>query len=419
MEPFLGHTFNLATAWTVDITFPLILKQAQNIDGIVIQEKDKQLLRSLRKERLIYLSNHPSQSEPPVAYYVANLMGARFKFMAARQVFDWGYGFVGRLIQNLGAFSVLAGAADRESIKTVRSILAEPEGKLVLYPEGEPTSGENDSLLPFQNGIAQLAFWGFEDARKENPNAEIYVLPAFVKYVMTGSDAAIKSDLHVHLKIIEKKLDINPGNKNLLRRFLTVGRILLEAAEKEYSVPMASQADYDYRVGRVRHRILDIVAEKLSLKGYDHKADAITKLRHLLSVIELITVGYPDPRLPSVDKTTLDWAKQECEKAYDLIVIKPDYLLSRPTAERFYEWLQRYETYIFGQTKNRPRKAHVSFGQPVKISEYYSAYKDNKRHAVDAFVKKLRGDLLQLLDKAQDLTQPIVHANDVDENEVA
>ena len=41
--------------------------------------------------------------------------------------------------------------------------------------------------------------------------------------------------------------------------------------------------------------------------------------------------------------------KRECVKAFDFIVIKGDYLASNPTPERFYEWLARYESYIFGK----------------------------------------------------------------------
>ena len=192
------------------------------------------MLRSIRDDRLLYFSNHPTTSEPPVAYYVANVMGARFQFMAARQVFEWGGGLVGKFISSIGAFSVLAGAADRESIKMSRAILSQPRGKLVLYPEGEPTSGENDNLLPFQQGAAQLGIWALEDARKSDPSADVTVLPTFVKYVMTGTEAHLRADLHQNIKIVEAKLGVDPGNRNLLRRFLAVGRVMLEKAEKDY-----------------------------------------------------------------------------------------------------------------------------------------------------------------------------------------
>lgn len=413
MQAFIPPEFNLPVAWAVDFTLPALLKVVQNIDEVIIHPQDRALLRTLRNKRLIYASNHPTNGEPPVAYFIANVMGARFHYMAARQVFDWGSGFVGKFIQGLGAFSVIAGVPDRDSLKTARGLLSRESGKLVLFPEGEPTSGENDNLLPFQPGVAQLGFWAFEDARKLDPKADVMVLPSFVKYVITGTDGRIKSELHSAITKIEKSFSIDPGNKNLLRRFLTVGRVMLEEAERDYSVPVASRKDYDYRVGRVRHTILDNVAEKLKVENYEKRADAIVKLRHLLAVIEMIEVKIDDPRLPEVKKAELDFAKRECQKAYDFIVVKPEYLISRPSPERFFEWLARFETYVYGQTKPRARKAHVRIARPLSLSSYYPAYKKNKRETVDTVTRDLRLAIQALLETSLDITQPIVRPYEV------
>ncbi|GIX41567.1 MAG: hypothetical protein KatS3mg129_1300 [Leptospiraceae bacterium] len=271
MEPFIPPGFNLPLLWTLDLSFPILAKLIQNLEEIEISKEDRNYLRTLRNYRLIYASNHPTTTEPIVAYYVANVMGSRFNYMASRQVFDWGNGLVGKLIQNVGAFSVLPGTSDREAIKTARKILSSPSGKLVLFPEGEPTSGENDHLMPFQPGIAQLAFWSYEDIIKTEPEEDLYILPAFVKYIIKGTDAQIKGELHQSLQRIEKKLGIDPKNKNLLRRFLTIGRILLEEAERIYNIKPEKEKGWDYRIGRVRHQILDNIANKFHIKGYNNK----------------------------------------------------------------------------------------------------------------------------------------------------
>jgi hypothetical protein len=417
-ESFIPPGFNLPTAWMVDFAYPLLIKQLQNIDEIVLKPEDEPMLRQLRHERLLYLSNHPSTAEPPVAYYVANRMGARFNFMASRQVFEWGYGVVGRFIQNLGAFSIIPGAADRDSLRTGRRILASPRGKLVLYPEGEPTSGENDNLMPFQPGIAQLGFWALEDARKIDPQADVKILPSFVKYIMNGTDASIKAELHASLHRIERRYQVDAGNKNLLRRFLTVGRVLLEDAESQYRVPMASRDDFDYRVGRVRHAILDSVAERIGLASYDARGDAIQKLRHLLATLEMVELKFRDERLPRLSHKELEWAKRECYKAYDVITIKPGYLISRPTAERFFEWLARFENYVFGSTRPRSRKAHVFFAPVQSLGAYLPDYKSGKRRAVEKLTQHLRKLTQELLEEALELGQPLVRPGDVDGSDI-
>ncbi len=413
MEPFIPPGFSLPLAWGIDFSLPVLLRMVQNLEGVEIRPEDKKMLRDLRKERILYCSNHPTTAEPPVAYAVAKTMGARFHYMASRQVFDWGSGVVGRLIQGIGAYSVLAGTADRESIKMSRSILSHPGGKLVVYPEGEPTSGENDSLLPLQPGIAQIGFWGLEDARKLDATADIMVLPAFVKYVYSGTEAAIKGDLHSSLKKLERKLGIDPRNRNLLRRFLAIGRVLLEKEEASYSISPASLTDWDYRVGRVRHAVLDQVADRIQVKGYNRNADAIEKLRFLLSILEMIAVKYPDPRLPDVDEKTLEWAREECEKAYLFIVTRPEYLISHPSAERFYEWLGRYETYILGKTSARNRKAHVRFTEPLSLARYYPEYKKNRKQGIETMLRDLKDSLERLMVECLQLSPPIVRPFDV------
>jgi 1-acyl-sn-glycerol-3-phosphate acyltransferase len=421
MEPFIKPGFNLPLNWTADLLFPVLLRAMHNITDIVISDEHKEMIRKHKDDRLLFFTNHPTTAEPPIAFHIGNIMGTRFRYMASRQVFDWGFGIVGKAIANLGAFSVIAGINDRESLKTARSSLASPGGKLVLFPEGEPTSGENDNLMPFQEGIAALSFWALEDAKKVDPNADITILPGFIKYIVNAKKDVIIEDLDFSLKRLEKKYSIRPGNKNILRRFLTVGKYMLLEAEEEYKIKEADKNDFDYRIGRVRHQILDDLAKKMNPTNFDYNADAITKLRVLFATIEMVSINYPDPKLPKLSKDELEYCKREAVKAFDFIVIKRDYLLSYPTPERFYEWLTRYESYAFGDTpralggvaSHLPRKAYVNFAKPYKLSEYYGDYKKSKKEAIKNMLQRLRGELQRMLDEYQKLSQPLFTPYDI------
>ncbi len=416
MEPFIPPGFNLPLLWTIDLSFSLLAKLLQNLEEIEISNEDKNYLRTLRDYRLIYASNHPTTTEPIIAYYIANVIGSRFNYMASRQVFDWANGLVGKIIQNVGAFSVLPGASDRESIKMARKILSSPKGKLVLFPEGEPTSGENDHLMPFQPGIAQLAFWSYEDIIKTEPEEDIFILIAFVKYIIKGTEAQIKGDLHQSLQRIEKKLGIDPKNKNLLRRFLTIGRVLLENAEKEYNIIPEKEKGWDYRIGRVRHQILDNIADKFNIQGYKKDNHAIDKLRYLLSIIEMKTVKFPDPRLPEISEKDLQWMNRECQKAYNFISINTEYLISYPTAERMYEWLKHFEEYLFGKFTFRPRKAVVKISPAISIKSFYPEYQKSKKNAIKYITDVMRREMQILLEQCKSLTKPIVRPYDIGED---
>lgn len=422
MELFKPPEFNAYVAWLADLTLPVVLKQYQNIEDVIIEKDDKAMLRNLEKERVLFFTNHPSQAEPLIAYHVANVMGTRFNYMATRRAFDFLFGVVGKTFQSLGGFSVIPGIADKDSMQTARNILAKPRGKLVLFPEGEPMCGENDNLMPLQPGAVRLSFLALDDALKNDKEADITILPGFIKYVIKSPEHIIVEDLHHSISIVEEKLGLDSGDRNLLRRFLMVGRILLEESEKEYGIEIHEDEDYDYRIGRVRHTILNNVAEKIQAPNYDKDADAIQKLRHLTSVLELIELNYPNPKLAKLRPSEIEWANRECVKAYDLIVIKRDYLMSRPTPERFYEFLNRFESFVLGkrphalggEPSHLPRKAFVSFAKPFGLKDYYTIFKKNKQEGIGKLIERLHDDMQRLLNNTTHLTRTIIEPYDVE-----
>jgi hypothetical protein len=403
IESFIQPKFNYPFMWFMDASIKSLLQIVHNIDDVIISEKDKDILKSLQKERLIYISNHPSTREPPIAYVIGNLLYSRFHYMAAREVFDWGYGLVGKVIQSIGAYSIIAGSADRESLKATRSILAAPSGKLVLFPEGEPTGGENDNLLPFQMGVTQLGFWGYEDALKIDPHAEIYILPAFVKYRMTESSREIQKDVDKSLDRMESHFGLEKKGKTAVHRLLSIGKQMILENEKQFGITPEDSQTFDYRIGQLRHRILNFVADSVGLKKFNKEANAIEKLRMILSTFEMVSLGLPDPKkeLPSLEAAK--WGRKHCQKAYDFITIQTNYLSEFPSAERLYEWIYRFETELFGSSKPRPTRAYVTFSKPIKLSEKYKEYKasKNKKEVVEKLTEEFREKIQELLREEQ------------------
>ncbi len=421
MKYFIAPKKSRLVPWLASVLYFPLLKVMQNIRKIVIEPDDLAMLRSLKDKRLLFLSNHPTTAEPPIVFYLSRLVGKPFYFMASRQVFNWQGGAIGFFIRRIGAFSVIAGVPDRESLKMARTLLAQPAGKLVIFPEGEPTSGENDNLMPFQPGVAQLGFWALEDARKQDPQADITGLYCFMKYVIDVPRDKILADLDKSLKKIEKKLGINPQGKHLLHRFLTVGRYLLEQAERDYGIEKSPDRDFDYRIGRLRHAMLDGIAQRLGVSPYEKDDDAITKWRKIFALIELLQLNYPDPKLPKVSKANIKWAHHQAVLVFDFIVIKRDYILEKPTAERLYEWLDRYESYLYnkvpralgGVPSHLPRRAHLLFGKPFSLGERYRDDRQGRREAVDKLTADLRREMERLLEKASPLTQPLFSEEEV------
>jgi hypothetical protein len=333
--------------------------------------------------------------------------------MAAREVFSWGAGFVGDFIQSIGAFSVLAGASDRESLKASREILSKPGGKLVLFPEGEPTSGMNDTLLPFQPGVSQLGFWGLEDALKIDPNAKLSVILTYVKYRMTSSIEWMQKDIDQSLTRMETRLGISKTGKDIVHRFLSVGKRMIEREEREYGIHIEPDKleDFDYRLGRMRHAMLDNIASKANIPKWEKEGNAIEKLRKILTTLELVAIGTPDPKgeLPTPEMAT--WARKAAVKAYDFISIQTNYVKELPSAERLYEFLYRYENEIFGETSNRPHKAIVRIAKPFLMNDFLESYKNEKRKTVDEFTTKLKTEMEALLQDEIKKSTPLFPSN--------
>ena len=421
MSNFIPPAFHLPTAWFTDAATPAFLKLAHNIDEVIIRPEDRDMLRSLRKRRLIYFSNHPTQAEPTIAWVISNAMGARFNSMAARRAFDFGFGLVGKLFQATGAFSVIPGIADRESMSMARKILIAPAGKLILYPEGEPMSSENDNLMPFQPGIVKLGLSAMDDLVKQSPGSDITILSAFIKYVIKASREEIVSDLEKSIDVIAQKLGVEPGERNLLRRFLMIGRVLSEQVEREYGLPVDDSMDWDFRTGRLRHAVLDGVADRLKLSRYDREADAIQKLRFLTAVLELEELKHPQSPISGATGEDLRIANRDIIRAYDFIVMRREYLVAYPSAERFYEWLARFESLVLGkrprmlggEPSHLPRAAYVTFAKPFGLSDYYEKYKQDRKGTLQEILDRLRSDLEERLQQSLALSKPIVEPYDV------
>ncbi len=418
---FIPPDFQLPMAWLADAVTPGLLKVAFNIDKVHISQEDRVMLRTLRKERLMYFSNHPTQAEPPVAWVVANAMGARFNSMAARRAFDFGFGLVGRVFQSTGAFSVIPGIADRDSMAMARKVLAAPQGKLILYPEGEPMSSENDNLMPFQPGIVKIGLSAMDDARKKYPDADIIILPAFIKYVITSPRSEIVADLEKSIEVIADKMGVDLGARNLLRRFLMIARILMERVESEYKLEVTPDMDWDFRTGRLRHAMLDGVADRLNMTRFDKSADAIHKLRVLTSILELEELKHPQSPIKDASPEDIAIANDDIIRAYDFIVMRREYLVEYPSAERFYEWLARFESLVLGkrprmlggEPSHLPRDAYVTFAKPFGLGEYYQRYRENRKETLALILERLRNDMNQQLEENMKRSEPIVEPYDV------
>lgn len=96
---------------------PHILRVRCHDTQVAVHGDGLQRFKELAGKRTLICPNHSYRHDPEVMFEFGRQAGESFNFVAAREVFDYNKGFNGWLLQRLGCYSVVRGAADRESLK--------------------------------------------------------------------------------------------------------------------------------------------------------------------------------------------------------------------------------------------------------------------------------------------------------------
>lgn len=106
-------------------------------------------------DRLLFVINHPSHSDPQALSEVQRRLGVDACFMAAYDVFlrskltAWS-------MQKMGNFSIDREGSDRKAMAAAIKVLAEGKKALNIFPEGNVYL-TNDRATPFLDGAAFIA----------------------------------------------------------------------------------------------------------------------------------------------------------------------------------------------------------------------------------------------------------------------
>ena len=388
---------------------PLLLRRFCDVVSVEIDNGDLARLKALAGERLLLTPNHPTNNDPALLFALAKAAGQSFHYLACRETFDILGGLWGRVIQRLGAYSVVRGTADRESFRMTRQLLAAPGGKVVIFPEGEVYS-QNDTLLPFHAGVVQMGFWALEDLRKSGDTVGVIsVLPVAVRYQfvqdMTGPIAR-------SLTALEEA--VGPATETPTEPYARLRRIgvaMLTAMEREYGLktkPALEGEDLTPRMDAVKTMLLERAA---ALMGETLPAAATLpeRMRLLMNSVYDVTHEEPgEPRSPYQERLHRQQIARAAPLMQDLnrvanwIAVQDNYVRARPTPERMADNLRRLETEAFGESRLRGRqRALVRVGEPISLAACYDAYRADKRATVARVTQELESAVQALLDRDQ------------------
>lgn len=372
---------------------PLLLRRGYRIVFVDFVEEEIARFRTILNERVMLTPNHPTHAEPVVVFHLAKKVDKPMYYLSNREAFGFGWGLFGFLLQRIGAYSILRGAPDRESFKTTKRILSEKPNQLVIFPEGEVYS-QNDSLLPFQAGVFQLAFLALEEMTKLGLDAPLYIQPVAIRYHFT-------EDMTEKIRASMSRLEMNLGlagtpPEDRYLRLRRIGDALLTAAERAYDLPRGTPEALDPRIDAVRNKIVEMVADALHLTPESLGKTLPERMRALMNDLSGITPD--DGAVESAYHERL--LREEAERTRPLIrdlqrlsnwvAVRDNYVGEHPTQERVVDMLWRLESEVIGRRLiSGERVCSVRLPEPIDLRAYRDAYKESKRKAIQEVTERV------------------------------
>lgn len=395
---------NRVVIGSVKLMLPLLMRLSQRVQGVEMDRASLDRLKSTDEFPTILVPNHPNRADPHVMFAVSNRVGKPFRFMCARETFDRklaGLKCRGFFMTRLGSYSVVRGAVDRDSFRMTRDMLAKGSHKLVIFGEGE-ISHQNETIMPFESGVAQFGFWALHDMERADNIKPLYLLPVGLKYVY-------KKDMWIEIEqaITNLELNVLPEGAepptDLYDRVKNIGGSLLGSLAREYHLRLSEGSSLNERINRMREHILSQMESFMELvpqpdwnplrrvRAIQNRIDG-----EIYREVDEMTEYERGVHTQRVDKFRQFYT--DLRRIVNSIAIYEGYIGENPSQERFLDVITRLEAEVFGRSKVKgPLHAFVRIGKPINLLASYEAYKKQKRQTTQQVTLELETEVQNIV----------------------
>ena len=328
------------------------LRRKLRVERVEISDSDLDVMRELQGQRCLLTPSHSGGFEPHIVMYLSKLLGTCFNFVAAVELFEqapihrW-------LMPRLGVYSVVRGAADRQSLSMTRQLLSAGKRWLVIFPEGE-SIWQNSTLAPFQRGVFQLAFKALEDARETDKEAHLYCLPMAIKYVYLKD---MHASIDESLARLEAGLSIAKAGNGSTRyaRLRHIGETVLAANEKSHHAKPHADASMNDRIQQIKGLVVTRIEDQLGITPTAGQ-NLLDRIRVLFNAVDRSVSD--EPFASEYEHQLAVERQQSARTLYDdlwrvlqFVAIYEGYVRESMTVERFMDVLCLLEMEVFKERR--------------------------------------------------------------------
>jgi hypothetical protein len=385
-----------------------VLRWLFGIEAVELADADRTRLAALQGQRALITPNHPSLAEPVVVFQALAQAGFSALFLTGWEAMTSYGGLSAAVLQRVGAYSVLRGRRDRASMQATQQLLLDGK-QVVVFAEGE-TYGLNDTLLPFQQGVAQLGFWALEEMGKQGIDGPLYLAPLAVKYVYTRP---MEREIEASLRRLEARLRLPEGPGGPYARLSEVAAAVLAALEREFGVNPPADATLDQRIAPVRDLMIRRVATLLRVElpanaSFPAQVRALFNAYHdFLSGEGAAPQSEYERALHAQDVDAARALYPIWARLKNFLAVRNGYIQQLPSQERFLDILGRLEIEVIGRSRIRgPRRALIGVGEPLDLRPELPAYRAARRETVARVTRELEERVMAQLRRLMERTEP-------------
>ena len=326
-------------------------------------------------DRLLFVPNHPSHSDPQVLSEVHRRLGVDSCFMAAYDVF-LRTRFCAWSMQRLGNFSIDREGSDRKAMAAAIKVLTEGKKALNIFPEGNVYL-TNDRVTPFLDGAAFIAL----KAQAALKNTSVKVIPVSMKFTHLTAPRELLTERMLRLGEDSGYAFPKGSTENPVHAVLGLGQHILGEYLERHGLENNGGSLYE-RLGNFSEKLVGDVETGLESPP-PPDTPLVARIAAIRSKIHRLR---SDPN--AAPHPEIDGLADRAILALRIHGYLTPYLTDHPTIDRYDETVERIAEDFYSRAMPRTgsRRALVKIHTPIDLRDFAEM---KSREAISSLTEKM------------------------------